>query len=142
MNLGQSIDKLWKLREAKRLADEKAKAAEEAYKLYESEVIEQMAANGVPKSSGKLATFSTKQSVVPTVKDWDKFYAYISRTKSFFLLQKRTSDAAVRELFESKGISLDKDGHLTGLKMIGEMNEKWGIEPFVKVTPHLTTLKI
>jgi hypothetical protein len=141
MNLGQSIDKLWKLREAKRVADEKAKEAEQAYKEFESEVIRQMEENGTAKSSGKLATFSTKKSVVPTVKDWDKFYAYISRTKSFFLLQRRTSDVAVRELFESKGISLDSDGQLTGLKMIGEMTEKWGLEPFVKVTPHLTTLK-
>ena len=54
----------------------------------------------LPKSqatgvSGKVANVKIETKVVPQVKDWDKLYAYISRTKSFALLNRAVNKKAV-----------------------------------------------
>jgi hypothetical protein len=35
------------------------------------------------------------------VEDWDKFYAFIRKTKNFGLLQRRAGDAAIQELWDA-----------------------------------------
>lgn len=140
MNLGTAIDKLWKLREAKKAADEKAKQAEAAYKEFEAEVIELLKGQDTSKSSGKLATFSIKAAIVPNIGNWDLFYPFIYRNKAGYLLERRASVTACRELFSSKGINLDDNDQLTAPKVADSFNLKYGLSPFIKFTPHLTTL--
>ena len=140
MNLGTAIDKLWKLREDKKAADEKAKLADAAYKAFESEVTELLKTQSTTKSSGKLATFSIKPAIVPNVANWDLFYPFIYRNKAGYLLERRASVTACRELFSSKGINLDANDQLTGGKVATDFTEKYGLVPFIKFTPHLTTL--
>lgn len=137
MNLGTAIDKLWKLKDAQKLADAKATDAAAAYKTFEAEVIELLKTQGTRKSTGLLANFSIKASVVPTVSNWDLFYPYIYKNKAGYLLERRPSVTACRELFDSKGISL-KDEELTNSKVAASFTEKYGLTPFVKFTPHLT----
>lgn len=36
----------------------------------------------------------------PTVKDWEKFYAYVLKTKDFSLLERRPGKAAIKERWE------------------------------------------
>jgi fructosamine-3-kinase len=47
----------------------------------------------------------------PTVRDWDKFYAYIYAKKRFDLLQRRISDKAALDI-------LDEEGKLPGVERI------------------------
>ncbi len=101
--LGLQIDALFKLREELRAHQEKEKAIQEKITAAEALVMETMEKDGVQKSTGKLATVSISESVTGNVTDWDTFYAYIYKNKFGHLLQRRISDPAIRELFETKG---------------------------------------
>ena len=65
--------------------------------------------NNLPKSeatgvAGKLARASIEMKSVVRVADWDKLYAYIiknAKKGSFALMQRRVSEPAVREIWES-----------------------------------------
>lgn len=138
MNLGTAIDKLWKLKETQKIADSKASEAAAAFKAFEAEVIELLKGQGARKSTGKFANFSIKASIVPVSKNWDLLYPYIYRNKAGYLLERRLSVTACRELFDSKGISLDANDNITANKAALDFTEKYGLEPFVKFTPHLT----
>ena len=140
MNLGTAIDKLYRLKEAKNVADAKATEAAEAYKAFEAEVIELLKGQDTRKSSGKLANFSIKPSLVPTVSNWDLFYTYIYRNKAGYLLERRPTVVACRELFLNKGYDLSKEDELVSTKIATDFSAKSGLSPFVKFTPHLTKL--
>ena len=63
--------------------------------------------NTLPKSNasgiaGKLARVTVVTQDVPQVQDWPKFYAYLARTKSFDLLQRRLNNKAVIERWDDK----------------------------------------
>ena len=72
----------------------------------EEKALKEHIINNLPKSdsgaAGKVARVSVVTKDVPQVKDWDAFYKYVSRTKSFDLLQRRLSDAAIKERWENK----------------------------------------
>lgn len=99
--LGACADKLYEIRQ-KRLAMQKEVDEVEA----EEKALKEYIINTLPKSdsgaAGKVARVSIVTKDVPQVKDWDVFYKYVSRTKSFDLLQRRLSDAAVKERWENK----------------------------------------
>lgn len=62
--------------------------------------------NNLPKGSasgitGKVAHVEISTKPIPTVEDWDKFYTYIARTKSWELMQRRVSDSAVKERWDA-----------------------------------------
>ncbi len=143
MQLGPMIDKLYKLKEAQKLAASKATEAETKYKDFEKEVIEALRSSETPKASGKTANFSIKPSLIPTVaaSDWEQFYAYIYKSKAAYLLERRPSLAACRELLDSKGVKLNADGTVLQTKSALDFTAKTGLNIFVKFTPHLTTVK-
>ena len=99
--MGACADKLYEVRQ-KRLAMQKEIDEVEA----EEKALKEHIINNLPKSdsgaAGKVARVSVVTKDVPQVKDWDAFYKYVSRTKSFDLLQRRLSDAAVKERWENK----------------------------------------
>lgn len=101
--LGVLIDEIWALREDKRGLEAKVKGIEASIAESEATLMERLDTEGVDKSTGKKASVSISSAVVATIKDWDVFTAYIAKTKYFHLLQRRVSDVAARELFESKG---------------------------------------
>ena len=100
--LGACADKLYEIRQ-KRLAMQKevdeVEAEEKALKEHIIQTLPKSEASGV---AGKVARVTVVTKDVPQVKDWDAFYKYVSRTKSFDLLQRRLSDAAVNERWENK----------------------------------------
>lgn len=59
----------------------------------------------VGESSGVQGRYSRVQvaeSVVPTVEDWEKFYAYIGKNKAFELLNRAVNRKAVQERWDVK----------------------------------------
>ncbi len=99
--IGALIDRLAaKNREIKAKEQERKALEEEAEKL-ESQIMERMDAEQTATGSGKTATATINESVVPQVVDWDKFYDYIYQNRWFHLLQRRPSTPGCRELFES-----------------------------------------
>jgi hypothetical protein len=102
-SLGVQIDALFKLRERLREIQAEEKTQMEWIAGAEAEVMELMKAEGLEKSTGKLASVSISSTVTGNVVDWDAFWAYVYKNKFGHLLQKRVSDPGIRELFETKG---------------------------------------
>lgn len=100
--IGACADRLYTLK------SEKSKAQAAVDKLdAEEKFIKNHIINTLPKSeatgvAGKLARVTVITAEVPQVKDWTAFYAYVKKTNSFDMLQRRLSEAAVRERWDSK----------------------------------------
>ncbi len=99
--MGACADKLFELRN-KRLAMQKdvdvVAAEESALKNHIIENLPKSEASGV---AGKLARVTVVTKQIPQVKDWDAFYKYVKKTGSFDLMQKRLTDAAIKERWEA-----------------------------------------
>lgn len=101
--IGDKIDALYALREEKRQLEELLKEKANEIALVENDLIEQMDAQNITKSTGSKATVSISTSVKPSVENWDAFYAYIHKNKYYHLLERRPSVTGCRELFDTKG---------------------------------------
>ncbi|MDD2775547.1 MAG: hypothetical protein PHU06_06300 [Gallionella sp.] len=98
---GACVDRLYKLQAERRLVDKQS----EAMKAEEAALTEHLILT-IPKSdatgvAGKLARCTVVKKIVPSVKDWDAFFEYVRKTKSFDLLQRRVSDKAVAERWDN-----------------------------------------
>lgn len=100
-HLGACADLLFELR-AKRLAGQKAVDAvemdEKALKAHIIDTLPKSEASGV---AGKLARVTVVTKVVPQIKNWDAFTAYIKETGQFDLMQHRLTASAIEERWES-----------------------------------------
>lgn len=111
-NLGKIIDELFTIQskiESKTKASEAKLALEleplEARKKeLENFVIENFTAVEIEGASGTIATAEKKVSPVPSVSDWGLLYQYITKTKSFDLLERRVSVKAWRERMDAKKV--------------------------------------
>lgn len=101
--LAACADALYKTRERRLAAQKVADGIEEEEKFLKEYLIQNLStslhANGI---SGKLARVQKILKEVPQVADWPVLQAYIKRTGSFDLLQKRLSDGAVKERWDAK----------------------------------------
>ena len=99
-SFGACADMLFDLKEKRLAAQKIVEEFAEQEKALKEHIIQ-----GLPKGDtgaiGKhhKVTVITKQ--IPQVRDWDAFYKYVSRTKSFELLQRRLSESAVNERLEA-----------------------------------------
>jgi len=116
INLGDLIEQAHQLREVIRGDERKINALKEDFKELSSQIIVQMDEQGAVRIGGLSANVSISETDVPTVKDWDLVYDYIKTNDSFYLLQKRMSAAAFRELLnlghEVPGVEIFKDRKL------------------------------
>lgn len=99
--MGACADRLYQLRQ-KRLEMQKevdkVAAEETALKNHIIENLPKSEASGV---AGKLARVTVVTKQIPQVKDWDAFYKYVKKTGSFDLMQRRITDAAIKERWEA-----------------------------------------
>jgi hypothetical protein len=76
----------------------------EEYELLES-TLKDFFINTVSKKStgvaGRVARIQLENKTIPTVTDWPKLYAHIRKTGNWELLQKRVSEGAVTERWDS-----------------------------------------
>lgn len=99
--LGACADKLYNLRQS-RLAQQKLVDVIEA----EEKALKEHIINTLPKSeasgvAGKLARVTVTTKEVPQIKNWDAFYKHLKKTGQFDLMQRRLSDAAIKERWEA-----------------------------------------
>lgn len=99
--MGSTIDSLWAKREEKREAEAKVKVIEAEIAAIEEVLMDRMDKEETSKSQGTKASVSITPSTVANVEDWAAFHAYVAKNKYFHLLQKRVSDPAIRELWDS-----------------------------------------
>ena len=140
VTLGVLIDKLNTLRAEKKSISEKFDEVDALYKAVEAQIKGRLDEEGMDKATGKTATVSLSEVVVGNVTDWDKVYALIHKNKAYYLLQKRVSDPAFRELYEMEYNKLAKKKGFDPEKL-DKATVVPGFEPFTKVNLNLTTLK-
>lgn len=100
--IGACADRLYELRQ-KRLEQQKVvDALEEEEKALKEHIIQTLPKSDSTGAAGKVARVSVVPKIVAQVKDWDKFYAYVAKTKSFDLLQRRLNDKAIQARWEEK----------------------------------------
>lgn len=99
--MGACADRLYELRQ-KRLEEQKKvdliEAEEKALKEHIIQNLPKSEASGV---AGKLARVTVVTKEIPQVEDWDAFYKYVKKTGNFDLMQRRLTDAAVKERWEA-----------------------------------------
>ena len=102
LSIGAIIDRLKKMQdkriESQRCVDEMKKDE----KAVEQQVIEMLTAQKLDGAKGKLATAAIVNSVTPIIEDWDKFIAFVAKTKDWSLIQKRAGTTAIVERWDNK----------------------------------------
>lgn len=96
-SLGEMVDEMQALRAKKRALEQQVKAIEEEYDQVEVALLASMDKQGLEKLSGRLATATVSESDKPRIIDDTKFFAFLTKTKSYFLFERRISSAAFRD---------------------------------------------
>lgn len=101
--LGMLADEFHEARIARLAADKVAAALKTEESRLEATLIDQMIKQESTACGGKKLKVSipAEPDYKPTVKDWDKVYEYILKTKDFSLLHKRIGEGAVAERWEA-----------------------------------------
>lgn len=99
-SLGGTIDTLYDLRQQKVEAEKVVKAIEEQIVALNEALLARLDEEETTKGAGKKASASITTAVVGSVTDWEAFWAYVAKKKYFHLIQKRTSDPALREIWD------------------------------------------
>lgn len=64
------------------------------------EIIAKLPVSHATGIAGKVARATIVPKTIPRAVDWEKIYAYIKKTDSFDLMQRRLADGAVNERWE------------------------------------------
>src|ERR1019366_7754792 len=96
-NVGAAIDALDALRTRRKALEMQAKviASQEAH--FENEIFKKFKKSELEGARGKVMQASIERTVVPTLVDPKKLYAYIRKTGEFDLLHQRLGARAVQE---------------------------------------------
>lgn len=117
---GGKIDALFALREKYRALNAEIKELKHQMDDLELEIIAQLDSLDLGMAKGRMASVTVTESEVPTATDWDAIYNFIEENNAPYLLERRISAAAWRELkdagellpgtepFKKRGISLRK----------------------------------
>lgn len=108
--MGACADKLYKLREKRYELGRQIKEIEAEEAEIKDYIIKNLSKQEAEGVSGKIANVRIKTEDIPVVEDWEAFYKYIVKTKSFDMLQKRINTKAVRERIEDKKDFTSKAG--------------------------------
>lgn len=121
MTLGAIIDRMETLKRQRGELSAQDKELKTEYDELELALLTKLNENGITQSRGSLATATVSQITVPTIEDWGAFEEYVMQKEALYMLEKRVSSAAFRELIQQ-----------------GE--EVPGLKPFVKTSISLRKL--
>lgn len=95
------INTLFSLKqEEKQLSSKLGDLKKQIHELSE-QLIDQFVDDNLTSSSTKQAKAVMTETVIPTVYDWEAFYDYIKDNNAWYLLEKRATSTAWRELHNS-----------------------------------------
>jgi len=101
MELGETIDLLYKTRQERLALDKQVQEFKAAETKLREELLDMLSSIGLEKASGKEATVGIRRNEVPLIIEWGDIHQYIKESDRFDLLQKRLSAPAWRELYQS-----------------------------------------
>lgn len=95
-------DRLYACRQEKATAQKAVDALAREEAALKEHLINTLPKGEASGTMGRIAKAHVYTKDVPQVKDWPKLYAYIVKTKSWDLLQRRLAEGAVAERWEAK----------------------------------------
>ena len=101
LTLGEVADALYDLREERHDLQKEIEKIEVAERELKNRLIAELDKGDLQGVLGKKARAAVHVRPTPTVKDWAAFGAYILKQKDLSLLQRRPSEAAVKERWEA-----------------------------------------
>lgn len=102
--LGGCADRLFRLKNDRRKAQRRVDEIKAEEREIVEHLIKQLSKSRATGVAGRFCRVQIKQSKVPTVSSWPKFYEYITETGQFDLLQKRIATTAVRDRWENEEV--------------------------------------
>lgn len=98
MTIGKIIDEMLVLRDKRREIEKDAKELKDQYEALETVLLSRMHSQDSRQTRSSTATATVSENIVPTVRDWDAFEQYIKENNALYMLQRRPSTTAFREL--------------------------------------------
>ncbi len=98
MTLGDLARERDALRESKRALAREEKEIKAALDENEEAVLALLDAQGVEATRVDGISISISEQVVPSVVDWDAYYAFIKENDAFYLLERRAAAGPYREM--------------------------------------------
>lgn len=114
--IGECADLLYSLRAARTEAQKATDQIDARFKALQEYVIETLPKSNASGIAGKLARVQSTVSEVPQVQDWALLHRHIQETGAFELMQRRLSDSAIKERWES-GASVPGVGSFQAVKL-------------------------
>lgn len=105
LKAGKLVDLLYTVRQERLAFEREAAEVKEVETRISNYLLDNMTKEDLSRLSGDIANVKVMKSVVPTVTDWEAFYAYVKKKGAFDLLQRRTGIEAFRERWE-QGIEI------------------------------------
>ncbi len=98
MNIGESIDYLYRVKGIKAKLNKRIKNLTEAYDKVEQELIRLIKEQQVVGLHSPTASATIMEESFGDIENFEEFEAFVIETNSLFLLQRRLSQAAYRDL--------------------------------------------
>jgi hypothetical protein len=99
---GPTADLLYQTREARYAVNKVVEALEKQEADCRDWLIANLKKGEAGGATGYMAYAEVYTEPTPQVEDWDKFYAYIARTKAWELLTRALGKAAIKERWDNK----------------------------------------
>lgn len=96
-NMAVCADRYYTLQQKRYKAQAVVSALAEEEHALGDHIIQRLPTSKATGIAGKLAGIAIEKKEIPQVKDWQKFYAHILKTKSFDLLNRAVNAKAVKE---------------------------------------------
>ena len=99
-SLGACADRLYELKAEKSAAQKVVEAIEAEETAIKNYIIDELPKSNASGIAGTKARVTVVTKPVPRATDWMEVYNFILRNDRFDLLQRRLSDAAVKEMWQ------------------------------------------
>ncbi len=96
------IDEMHQVREEYRALDAESNVLKAKYAELDAELVTLFDVDGINQSRTDLATATLSESVVASIKDPKRFWAWVGRFKKWHLVENRVSNPAYREEMENR----------------------------------------
>ncbi len=118
--IGEVADQLYNLRQERYALQKKVDAIAKQEEELKQHLLNVLPDDGAIGVSGVRARVTITTKHVPQVVDWGQFYAHVAANQAFSLMQRRLSDAAIKEILDAgevvpgvelrelKGLSINK----------------------------------
>ena len=101
MTLGEKITRAAEIRDERKTIAARDKELIEEFSKLQEELLEHLDKEGTTVSGNGGYTVSVSEVIVPTAVDWEAIFKYIKDKDALYMLERRISSVAWRELHQS-----------------------------------------